>query len=383
MLYLSQKPAYPMVDGGSKAIASFLENVSDCEGFNLLYAPICTQKHPLAMDVLEENIPNLKVQALEMNTDFNILDVIRNFFEKTPLNVKRYLNETTQQKLQKLDASNLFECVVCDGFYALCIVPKEWFSTKKVYYRAHNIEHEVWKQRATHSHGFKRLLHGNIARKMKGYETGFYGALEGILSISKDDTSYFKHFNPNTQTFFPTAKISNSEPPADDTTLCFIGNFDWQPNVDAIDSFLQEIYPHLRAQHPELQFHIAGKGSAQFSQKELGVYGHGFVEDSNAFLASHGIFIAPLRFGTGLNIKVMDALCLGKAAILSEVAIQGLLKTEGLCIAKTPEDFAHLLKDVIGNAVKQAELAEAAIAIAKLHFSRDGQRVALKTFFNV
>jgi glycosyltransferase involved in cell wall biosynthesis len=107
------------------------------------------------------------------------------------------------------------------------------------------------------------------------------------------------------------------------------------------------------------------------------------VDDANAFLVSHGIFIAPLRFGTGLNIKVMDALCLGKPAVLTEVAIQGLSNSEGLCIAKTTEHFEDLLHEVIINKTKQEALSQAALAIARIHFSKDTQIVALQNLFNV
>jgi glycosyltransferase involved in cell wall biosynthesis len=383
MLYLSQKPAFPIVDGGSKAIASFLWNVASCKGINLIYAPICTQKHPLDVEMLRDKIPNLPIHPIEINTHFTVFDFLKNFFEKIPLNVKRYLRESTFQTLEKLDTSHAFDCVLCDGFYSVALVPEAWFQTKKIYYRAHNIEHAVWEHKSNHSHGMKRWYFAEIAKKLKRYETELLPKVEEVLAIAAEDAKYFKQHNAKTHTFYPTADIVPTGYLSSEKSLCFIGNFDWQPNVDAIDSFLQDIYPRLRTNHPELQFHIAGKGSSQFTNKTAGIYGHGFVDDANAFLVSHGIFIAPLRFGTGLNIKVMDALCLGKPAVLTEVAIQGLSNSEGLCIAKTTEHFEDLLHEVIINKTKQEALSQAALAIARIHFSKDTQIVALQNLFNV
>jgi glycosyltransferase involved in cell wall biosynthesis len=128
--------------------------------------------------------------------------------------------------------------------------------------------------------------------------------------------------------------------------LLFIGSFAHRPNVMAVEYFLNEVWPRLNG----IELHvIAGSRHENFpvaaNLAQPGVELDGFVSDVRPAYTRATLVIAPLVASAGTNIKVLEAMAMGKVVIATDAGVNGLDLTAG-------EDFVH---------VKTAEEMAAAI----------------------
>ncbi len=123
------------------------------------------------------------------------------------------------------------------------------------------------------------------------------------------------------------------------------------PNREGIVWFIKNIFPRIKENYPEISVNIAGRESEKINElKGLdGVNVKGFVKNSSDFLLENGIFIAPLISGSGVKIKVLEALSLGLPCVLTEIAAEGLDLPTTINISKTADDFTNDLLQLINN----------------------------------
>ena len=125
--------------------------------------------------------------------------------------------------------------------------------------------------------------------------------------------------------------------------ILFIGSFEHPPNVDAMHFFIDEVFPLLNAQRPEIRLLIAGGGVP----KELEQKGNdqirilGFVPEIEPLFEQVKMSIAPLRYGAGVKGKINSSMSYGVPVIASTIAAEGMDLKDGqdVLIANTPEEY--------------------------------------------
>lgn len=342
VLYISQKPCLPRIDGGTFAIYSLLRSLSKCNNVDITYAPISTPKHPHAEAQFAEHFKTIRQVTLTLNPNRPSREAF-NVFSPIPINVRRYIHNNTIKTLNSLEATSSFDRIICDGLYALSVIPERWLENKNVIYRAHNLEWSHWSQRAAFSSGIKRWFYHKISRKLKSFEEERIKQCLTVLCLSAYEAAYLRDlFNPKTQLLYPTfsyAQVGGVELP---NSFYFIGDCSWQPNADAIAYFLQEVWPKILINLPGASLHLAGSYTDRYTQKESQVYGYGFIPDVKAFVSDKQIMISPLRIATGVNIKILENMAMGKPCIATPESTKGLLEpSEIVSIHALDEHFAQ------------------------------------------
>jgi glycosyltransferase involved in cell wall biosynthesis len=81
-----------------------------------------------------------------------------------------------------------------------------------------------------------------------------------------------------------------------------------------------------------------------------------FVDDVQQFMNSYNIMIVPLFSGSGMRIKIMEGLGLGKPVITTTIGAEGIAVAdrENIFIADTPEDMIHVIDFCVNN-IKECE----------------------------
>ena len=114
--------------------------------------------------------------------------------------------------------------------------------------------------------------------------------------------------------------------PTSDFVL-FVGNFEYQPNVDAAHFLTSEIAPKVVARRPDATFVLAGNGPP-LDVQQLGKLAHvtvtGRVPRLEPYLASAAVVVCPLRIGGGVKLKLLESLHHGKAVVTTSIGAQGL-----------------------------------------------------------
>ena len=388
ILYISQKPAFPIVDGGSFAINRFLHDLSASFIGEIDYLIFSTDKHPFDINSnLHNTIKNITFYPLNINTNLSFYSFLRSCFSTIPYNVKRYHDQSIILKIKERLSINEYDYIFLDGFYTTAFLPElKALSNAKIIYRSHNVEHQIWIDRARLSKNrLKRIVLNMLAKKVAKYEERLPDNIDYIAAICDSDYRYFKK---NARCIVQVIPVSIPPTTPNDSIklnqICFIGNFNWFPNVEGICWFIDNVFFVLKKEYPSLVFHIAGYDSdLELKQYENdAIIVHGAVADSSAFIKAHGIFISPIFSGSGIKIKVLEAMNTGAPVVLSQKSAEGINFSSTRSFFETKEEATEQIKSLLDSAHLMEENRNEMIAIIKAQFSQDAVIAKLKSILH-
>jgi len=138
--------------------------------------------------------------------------------------------------------------------------------------------------------------------------------------------------------------------------LTFFGKMDYQPNEDACLFFAQEVFPKIKKMIPSVEFYIVGMSPTKKVlglRKIEGVKVTGRVDDPYSYLEKSKIVIAPIRFGGGIQNKILEGMALGKAVLTTPVGAAGIAEAKA---------GKHL---IVADHEKPDEMAEKAVLLLR------------------
>ena len=162
--------------------------------------------------------------------------------------------------------------------------------------------------------------------------------------------------------------------PAGRDGLLFVGNFRHPPNGDAVDYLCNQILPLVRRELPGVKLTIVGDSPPPAVQALAGdgVEVTGWVPETEPYLASHRLSVAPLRFGAGMKGKVGEALAAGLPVVTTTIGAEGMVDAvpadSGLAVADDPQAFADAVVRLIRDDAEWTKLAEAGRAHVARHY---------------
>jgi glycosyltransferase involved in cell wall biosynthesis len=157
--------------------------------------------------------------------------------------------------------------------------------------------------------------------------------------------------------------------------IVFIGVMNYYPNVDAVLFFVREVLPKLRTK-VDVKFFIVGKNpSPELFSLHNGsdIIVTGTVDDVRKYISDSELIVVPLRMGTGLRNKVIQAMACGKCVIATKESCEGLNVKDGenILIADTPEEFVEKILIVFDNKNVRLKIEKNARKYVEDNFSYD------------
>jgi len=196
-----------------------------------------------------------------------------------------------------------------------------------------------------------------------------------VVLISEKDSSNVKKLSgcdnistiPNgiDRAYFTTTRNTSAPASENSKRFVFTGVMTYGPNADAVQYFAKEIFPLLKAEHPDAEFYAVGANPSP-SLLELnsipGVHVTGFVPDIRPYISSAAVYVSPIRFGTGMKNKLLSAFSIGVPVVATSASIEGLNVFAGqhLLAADQPRDFADAVNTLLENRKLAQQLATAA-----------------------
>lgn len=145
--------------------------------------------------------------------------------------------------------------------------------------------------------------------------------------------------------------------------LVFVGSFAHRPNVDAVHFLASEVMPLVRQALGKVELLVVGGGAPpEFADyAPHGVRVLGYVPDLDPVMYGCRVFVAPIRFGSGVNGKIGEALSYGLPVVTTNVGAEGWGFTSGeqVLIADSAGDFASAVVRLYGDAALWRKLADA------------------------
>ncbi len=328
------------------------------------YHTIETTKHPFESSSFLQH-DKLKVTPHFVNTGVTLHGAILALLRQESYNLKRFKSTEVHAAIRRELQKESYDFIIFESLFAAVYAPHlRPYSQAKFIYRAHNIEHQIWKDLAGNTKNLPKKWYLNqLAYSLKWAERSIWsedqGGLDLILTISDTDLNQIEGQTLTACRYLP-ASIAHSGQKSTlaEQQLCFLGAFNWKPNVEAVDWFLTQIFPALKQQHPNVEFHIAGKGAEHFKNwQQPGVVLHGFVPDAKAFIATHGIFVGCLQSGSGVKMKILEAMSVGAPIVLSSKSADGLPDLQPHLVQQDQDSF---LSDILGLLENQERIKERA-----------------------
>jgi len=150
--------------------------------------------------------------------------------------------------------------------------------------------------------------------------------------------------------------------PPEANTLIFPGALTYDANLDAMEFFVGQVFPLVKARRPRTTLRITGKTRGMDLNRlalDGGVILTGYLDDVRPTVAQSWACVAPLRVGGGTRLKILEAMALGTPVVATSKGAEGLEVTPGkdILVADEPAEFADAVARLLGDASLREELA--------------------------
>ena len=267
------------------------------------------------------------------------------------------------------------------GMAAYFDLVKRTSPRSRVVLEQHNIESDLFEQYRHRSHGIKRMLAGIEANKARAFEIDVVKRAHAVVAISESDREGMRRLaNVNSTVVPQVVSFARSEWSSGRTKAIYVGNLAWHPNAEGLDWFAREVWPKVRREIPDAELRVVGSGLAKGADGKTvvpqawrvpGIEVVGFVDDLNSVYADAAVFISPILSGSGIRIKVLEAMRSGIPLVTTEEGALGLPITHErhALVSRGADEFARDVVRVLRDEQLQLTLREGAYSFLEAHHS--------------
>jgi polysaccharide biosynthesis protein PslH len=234
-----------------------------------------------------------------------------------------------------------------------------------------DVDSEKWREYARNTRGWRRWLYGLEARRLRRFEARLTDRCSAVTVVSEREAAAYRAFQPaghvaairngvdleffsdrTAQGTLEPEPLGARPPEAEPSSCVFVGALDYLPNVEGIRWFCEDVWPGVRAAHPDATVTLVGRNPVR-SVRRLGalpgVKVVGGVPDVRPYLQAARVAIAPLRIARGVQNKVLEAMALGRPVVVSPQAAEGLPRSVAAAatVAGTPRDWAEQIERML------------------------------------
>ncbi len=382
ILIIANKIPYPPKDGGSIATLTLARHFSYL-GHQVDLLAMNTNKHYFPIDELPKDLSS-QIRFIGVDTPAPISPVaaLKNLlFSDKAYIAERFYTEDFRLKLEHLLKESNYDIIQLEGSYLGQYMPSiRSGNTAKVAMRAHNLEFEIWQRTAKNAGLLKRFYFSNLAKRIKKLEVQQLNEFDAIIPITERDAKSLKqlgckkpmHVTPTGMDINSlTIETSKMEFPS----VFHIGALDWPPNQEGLLWFFQKVWPLVLQKQPNLKFYLAGR-NAPDKMKNLRVKNLIFVGEVDSavdFMNSKAIGIVPLLSGSGMRIKIVEGMALGKPMVTTSIGAEGNPAKDGkeVMIADHPSEFAQKILQLINDRTLFDDMSRNAIDFVNATFNNE------------
>lgn len=298
-------------------------------------------------DVPQEYINKTHIEWIDVDLSVKAWPALTHFVSGKSYHVARFVSEAFESKLLEVLKTERFDIVQLETLFLAPYIPViRANSDSKIILRQHNIEHLIWKRMAVRNRfSLKGIYFYHLYKTLKEYELNLLNKVDAVLPITEKDAAFFREHTQTKIQAIPFGveipEESGSQEP--ENALFYIGAMNWMPNIEGLRWLLKNVWPTLNLKFPELKFYIAGREMPPWllNLKVNNVVVLGEVEDAEQFVRSKKIAVVPIFSGSGIRIKIIESMSLGKAIVSTTTGAEGINYENGknIFIADTAEAF--------------------------------------------
>lgn len=287
--------------------------------------------------------------------------VIGNFGHELPYTITRNYDERLMARIREFVAAGKVDVLLVEdvvmGHYVSLLRAKK---SVPAYLRGHNVSTVVCKRYyESQRNPVLRFLGWRQYVKFMSYERSVVSDFDGVCQLSAVDASEMERINPEVKNdVIPTGVDSDyfsvdSAIERDPATIMHVGTLDPITKLPAMHWFYEKVFSQVVKKHSNARLELVGRTP----QCELyhvdpeRVIVHGLVPDVRPYLARATVFIAPQFIGSGIRVKILNAMATGNAVVATPVACEGLEVTDGenILIARGEEEFVERVSSLLAD----------------------------------
>lgn len=369
LIILSRVP-YPLEKGDKLRAYNHIRFLSEKNDVHL-FALNDSGIHPEALNVLGKYCKSIRIQKLSLFS--RVFNLIKIFFSSKPFQIGYFYNCKAKNNL-----NNYIDEINPDHIFCQLIRVAEYVKNinipKTLDYQ--DVFSKGVQRRIKHAPFIKKWAFRLEYNRLVKYEKGIFDYFDNKIIISQPDRDLIQHPDKEKIKIIPNGVDSTFFSPIDiekEYELVFTGNMAYPPNIDSVIYLVKEIMPKLIDKYPNIKLLISGSNphNSVISLKSNNVVVSGWVEDIRHSYAKAKIFVAPMRIGTGLQNKLLEAMAMKIPCITSKLANNALGAKDNVEIltAETAEGFANQIISLIEDEEKAAKIASNAICFVKNNYN--------------
>ena len=296
-------------------------------------------------------------------------NLVKSYLLNVSLNVYRSRSVALRDTVAAV--ADQHDVIFIDHYEAFQYVPKNYRG--RVLLRIHNAEFMMWRRFARlQRNPLKKLITWLESYRIQRLERKYSQRADVVLGPVEDN----EHIEPNAavraQKFvdFPfLGDESQLELPLPDferlgNHIIYVGTLTWEPNVDGLLWFIDACWDRVRAKFPDVELTIIGKNpDPRLTEAVAGsqnVTLAGFVEDLEPYFLKSKVNVVPLRFGSGIKVKVINGLYRGIPMVTTPIGIESIDITPDcdILLATEADAFADQVNALLASSERCQELAD-------------------------
>lgn len=370
LIFLTTRFPYPLNKGDKLRAYHQIKELSKNSDIHLI--SLSDQKISKSeLEELEKLCKSINIFYLKKYRIF--INLIRGLFNNKPFQVNYFFSNSIKKKIHSLINTIKPDHIFCQ------LIRNAWY-LKDEYEYPKTLDYmdalSKGMERRIEGSGWKKFLFKIEYERLKQFENLSYEFFDNHIIISKADQDYIPHEKKSKIKIIPNGidtdffKKKNIKPEYD---LVFVGNLSYAPNVDVIEHIHNDLLEKLIEIKPDIKILISGsnpsKKTLRYANKHIKI--QEWIPDIRDAYNNGKIFIAPMRIGTGLQNKLLEAMSLQLPCITTNLANMGLgaEHNKELFIAENDQDFINVIKKLLENQESRAIIGKNARAFVKRKFN--------------
>ena len=366
ILFLTSTLPYPPVDGWRIRANQLLQALASEHDVTLL--SFRTLRDPADAVAALSRLCN-RVEVVERSPNYSARDLFLGLVGQLPFSVLNYRVPAMHAKLAEIVTNTPPDIVQVEDIHmAQYVLPLRGFP---LVLDMHNIESALLTRYADRQREPLRKAYAKLtASKLQRYEHTAAPAFARILTCSDIDARFVvEHLGcphvavvangVDVEHFAP--RLGREEPNA----LVFVGRMDYVANHDAMIFFCRSVLPRLWRSIPEARLYVVGHEPSRAIQqlaRDPRIVVTGSVPDVAEFVARAAVVIAPLRYGSGTRLKILEAMAMAKAVVATPLGCEGIEARPGeaIVVAESPDDQARALVELLRDRERREAIGQRA-----------------------
>lgn len=298
----------------------------------------------------------------------------RSYFDTLPLSVWRNTNDALLKSAAEISTQN-FDLLYVDHW--LMIEVAKMANAKQRVLHLHNAEPEIFFRAAERASVVKRLAMQREGHRSVGYLRRVLPHFDALHLLSVDDIKALRDrgiSHADTQVFLPSVSVQKTATPRFSHRLneaLFVGTLSWYANEEGLLWYAENVLPrHSKPYDHQIVGQGARAGLRHVLKTAKGVTMHGYVQDLEPHYQSAKCLIAPLLSGSGIKIKIINALARGLPVVTTTRGVEGFPDGYGtaICVEDDPKAFADGVDRFMTDAALWQRASDHARAYYHAHF---------------